>query len=106
VTPLELQLLENRLAEKNQLIYFQLVTVVSALQAVAGALINGEANFSRTSDNLRLVKDLLFPELRQETERKAERTKEIMEREMAAGPLKVKRLDYGDGDRKKGRKRR
>jgi hypothetical protein len=80
-----------------------LVTIISAIQTVAGAFLSGEANFSRTNENLRLVKDLLFPEFKIETELKAKKTKEIMEREMAAGPMKVKRLDYDD---RKNRKRR
>jgi len=82
-------------------VYFQLVTLVSALQAVAGAFINGEANFSKSVEHLKTVRDLLFPELKQETEKKARRTKEIMEQELAKGPLKVKRLDYGKKDRKR-----
>jgi hypothetical protein len=105
ITPIEAHLLENRLFEKNQLVYFQLVTLISAVQSLASAVVTGEANFSKTSENLKLVKDLLFPEFKQETQKKAERTKEIMEREMARGPMKVKPLDYGGG-RKKNKKRR
>jgi hypothetical protein len=74
---------------------------VSAIQALAGAIISNEANFTKTSDSLKIVRDILFPELKVEVVDKAQRTKEIMEKELAKGPMQVQRLDYGSKKKKR-----
>ena len=102
LTPFEVDVLGDRIREKEQLAYFQLLAIVSSIQAVAGAVINGEAKFTKTSEILKIIKDMVFPEFKQEVEHKAKRTKELIQKEMERGPMTVQRLDYG----KKGKKRR
>lgn len=101
MTPFEVDLLDLRMKEKNQVLYFQLTTVITAMQALAQAIVSGEASFTKTNDSLRIVKDLLFPELREEVEDKMEKTRVIMEKELAKGPLKVQALDYGKKRKKR-----
>jgi hypothetical protein len=79
------------------------VAIVTAIQSVAQAVVSGEANFSKTSDTVRRVRGLLFPEIAEDTEQKASRTKELIEKEMSKGPMQVQRLDYGTTKRKKKR---
>ena len=68
---------------------------------MASAVLSDKADFSKTGDILRSIRDLLFPEIAEDTAGKAERTKKLMESEMAKGPLTVQRLDYGKQSKKK-----
>lgn len=84
--------------------YLELMIIVQAIQEAAAGIITGEGKFSRTSDSVKKLNAMLFPETQEEILEKAKRSQKLLEREFSQGPLKVQRLDYGEG--KRGKKRR
>jgi len=62
---------------------------------------SGEGQFNKTSDMLKMVRNVLIPELAEDVGKKAARVKELMEKELSRGPLKVQALDYGKGKKKR-----
>ena len=103
LNPLERDLLLNRLAEVKQVTYFQMMTIVYAIMEGAKMVASGEGSFNKTSDMLKYVRDIMFPEVAEQTEKKAERTKALIEKEMSRGPIKFQTRDYGKQKRKKKR---
>lgn len=89
------------MAEHKQAEYFQFLTVIYAIMEAAKVMASGEGGFNKTTDMAKHVRDLMFPELAEETEKKAERTKALIEKEMNRGPLYVQARDYGKTKKKK-----
>lgn len=74
--------------------YFQVLVLVQAIQEAAKIIASGEGSFSKTSDTLRTLRGMMFPELAEDTESRAQKAQEIMAQELSKGPLKIQRLDY------------
>ena len=92
------------MAEKRSIRFLELLSIVHAIQDAASSIITGEGKFSRTTDALRKLQGILFPERAEELEEKAARTKKMLEKEMEKGPMKVQALDYAKTRRKKKRR--
>lgn len=100
-TPLQRELLQSRINDHYQADYRKLLVVVSAIQEATKIIVSGEGGFTKTADAMRGFRDLLFPEIAEETRDKARRTQELISNELAKGPLKVQRLDYGSRKKKR-----
>ena len=101
--PIEESLLIDRIAEDKTALYLGLVAIVQAIQEAAGAIVNGEGKFTRSSDTIKKIQSILFPEIGEELEEKAKRSEELLQKEFDRGPLKVQRLDYSIDRRRKKR---
>ena len=105
-TPDELGLLQDRVSEKNQLFYFSVLTIVYAIQELgqytAGS--SGGQAFQKTSGIMRTLRDMLFPEIAEDLADKASKTQELIQKEIARGPMQVQRLDYEKGKRRRGKR--
>jgi hypothetical protein len=100
-TAIERELLQGRISERNQVDYKKLLIIVSVIQEATKIMVSGEGGFTKTADAMRSLRDALFPEIAEETRDKAKRTQEMISKELEKGPIKVQRLDYGGGKKKR-----
>lgn len=94
-------LLIERLQEERLSRYLELVTIVEAIRDAAGVIVSGEGKFKGSSESLKKLRDLLFPEYEDNLEEKAKNTAALLEKEFERGPLTVQALDYGSRKKKK-----
>jgi hypothetical protein len=71
---------------------------------IASAVSGGEAGGSdKLKDTLDMLKGMLLPHYKEEQDRKAERSKKLLAKEVAGGPIQVKIVGKSK-DKKHGRK--
>jgi hypothetical protein len=102
IRPLEKQLLEDRILDRDTIEYYKMMAIIVAIQEAASVVAGRGSDYSKTSKLVRKVRDLYFPEIAEETEEKAGRVEALVKGELDKGPMKVQRLDY-NGKRKKRR---
>lgn len=85
--------------QRNLSEYYKVVTVVNTIIYGFGALISsmngGQAESpEKINDLLTTLRTLLLPDTEKDTENKAKKVKDIMERELSNGPFKVEAMTY------------
>jgi len=70
----------------------KLKTVVSAVFDAA-KMIRGEGGQPSVNEELKRLRNLMFPEIIEDLEGKAKMTEEILEKEYESGPFKVQSMD-------------
>lgn len=82
----------------------KLKTLVSAIFDAA-AIMRGDGGQLTVNEDLKRLRNLLFPEVVEDLEDKAKMTKHILEKEYESGPFKVQSMDVHHG-KKRGKKKR
>lgn len=103
IRPMEKSLLMSHAARKRDQRYAEMMLLVRAVMAGASIAVGDQSGLDKLKDMHQYYTDLVYPEDAHDLEDKAERTKRILEREFAKGPMKVQAQDY---DRKRKRRRR
>lgn len=80
--------------------YLEVSLIVMAIVAAANAIGGGKAS-NKLQELFKAYENLIYPELKVETESAVARVERIMKRELALGPLKVQAQDYGKKRRRK-----
>lgn len=80
--------------------------VVAAIRET-GKMVAGAQNLGTgVTDALNALRELTFPEMREEREAKVESTRELLKREHENGPMTVQAIDDGSKKKKQQAKRR
>lgn len=92
------------MSERRSAEFLGVVAIVQAIQEAAATIVTGEGKFNKSSETIKKIREILFPEIAEDLEDKAKRSEELLQREFSKGPLQVQRLDYST-DRKRKKRR-
>ena len=79
----------------------EVLTIVQAIQEAANTIVSGESKFAQTPKNIKIIRDMLYPDMAEETEEKAKKSQELLEKEFSKGPISVQPLDYVSSKKKR-----
>lgn len=100
---LEKSLLIDRHQEKQVYRYLEVIAIIQAIQEATNSIVSGETKFTVTTENIKKLRDAVFPERAEEVEQKAKRTATLLASELDRGPMAIQALDYGTTKKRKRR---
>ncbi len=83
--------------------HLEVIAIVQAIQEATNSIVSGEVKFTVTTENIKRLRDIVFPERAEEVEQKAKRTATLLANELERGPIAIQALDYGTTKKKKRR---